>query len=293
MQVAGSGVHQEHPEMEVESRMPATDAIEMRNVIVDLPGSAPAHGQSSGREPGTVRVLGPVDVDLTEPVISVIGANGSGKSTFVRLLNGLVQPAAGTVRVHGRDTAADTPGVRSRTGFVFTDPLVQLVMPTAGEDIELSLRRTHRNRRARLVATERILEQHGLEGLAHRSIYDLSGGQRQRLALASVLATDPVLLVADEPTTLLDLDWTLDVQELLLSLPGTGRCRQVVYTTHDLEFAAQADRCLVVANGRIVHDATGLDAVHWYQEDVRQQRPRRESGRRTQTRRFGHRPKLS
>ena len=147
---------------------------------------------------------------------------------------------------------------------MFTDPLVQLVMPTAGEDMELSLRRTIRNRRERRRAAEELLAAHGLAGLANRSIYDLSGGQRQRLALATVLATDPALLVADEPTTLLDLDWTLEVQELLLALPGTGQCRQLVYTTHDLDFAARADRCLVVAGGRIVHDGDGPGAVAWY-----------------------------
>ncbi|MFC7402401.1 energy-coupling factor ABC transporter ATP-binding protein [Citricoccus sp. GCM10030269] len=246
--------------------------MELRAAVVDVPGSAPAPGQSLGAEPGTVRVLGPVDLHLTESSVAVIGANGSGKSTLVRLLNGLVQPAAGTVRVHGLDAVADTAAVRARTGFVFTDPLVQLVMPTAGEDVELSLRRTHRHRRERRDAAEQVLQDHGLGGLAHRSIYDLSGGQRQRLALASVLATDPVLLVADEPTTLLDLAWTLAVQDLLLSLPGTGRCEQVVFTTHDLDFAARAERCLVVADGAIVHDSGGPEAVRWYRQDVESRR---------------------
>ncbi|NUL45113.1 ABC transporter ATP-binding protein [Cellulosimicrobium funkei] len=250
--------------------------MELQAVVVDVPGAAPGPGQSAGSEAGTVRVLGPVDLVASEPTIAVIGANGSGKSTLIRLLNGLVQPAAGSVHVHGLDAVAETTAVRARTGFVFTDPLVQLVMPTAGEDVELSLRRTHRRRPERRVAAEHLLEEHGLGGLGHRSIYDLSGGQRQRLALASVLATDPVLLVADEPTTLLDLDWTLEVQELLLSLPGSGRCEQLVYTTHDLDFAAQADRCLVIADGQIVHDATGPDAVQWYRTDVLSRRGRRD-----------------
>ncbi|WP_313821281.1 ABC transporter ATP-binding protein [Citricoccus sp.] len=245
-----------------------TSGLDLRAAVVDLPGAAPGPGQSAGSEAGTVRVLGPVDLVASEPTVAVIGANGSGKSTLIRLLNGLILPAAGSVRVHGLDAATDTAALRARTGFVFTDPLVQLVMPTAGEDIELSLRRIHRRRAERRAAAERLLHEHGLGGLGHRSIYDLSGGQRQRLALASVLATDPVLLVADEPTTLLDLDWTLEVQELLLSLPGSGRCQQVVYTTHDLDFAAQADRCLVIADGRIVQDASGPAAVQWYRTDV-------------------------
>ena len=252
--------------------------IRLRDVVVDLPGAARGPGQGAGAQTGTVRVLGPVDLHLTEPTVAVIGANGSGKSTLVRLLNGLVEPSAGTVTVHGLDTVRQTNEVRARTGFVFTDPLVQLVMPTAGEDVELSLRRTHRRRTDRRAAAVGLLAEHGLDGLEHRSIYDLSGGQRQRLALASVLATDPVLLVADEPTTLLDLDWTIQVQELLLSLPGTGRCAQLVYTTHDLDFAARAGRCLVVAEGRIVHDGPGPAAVEWYRRDVRSRQHARAQG---------------
>lgn len=254
------------------------EGLRLQDVVVDLPGAAPGPGQQPGGEAGTVRVLGPIDLTVTEPTVAVIGANGSGKSTLVRLLNALVVPSAGSVTVHGLDAARDTTAVRARTGFVFTDPLVQLVMPTAGEDVELSLRRTHRSRADRRVAAAALLDEHSLGGLAHRSIYDLSGGQRQRLALASVLATDPVVLVADEPTTLLDLDWTLQVQDLLLSLPGTGHCAQLVYTTHDLDFAAQAERCLVVAGGRIAHDGPGPEAVHWYRRDVqarRQARPGR------------------
>lgn len=254
--------------------------IEVRGAVVDVPGAAAAPGQQAGAAPGTLRVLGPVDITLTEPVVAVIGANGSGKSTFIRLLNGLVEPSAGSVRVHGLDPVQDTAAVRARTGFVFTDPLVQLVMPTAGEDVELSLRRTVRHRRERRRAAEELLAAHGLAGLAHRSIYDLSGGQRQRLALATVLATDPALVVADEPTTLLDLDWTLQVQELLLSLPGTGACRQLVYTTHDLDFAARAHRCLVIDGGRIAHDADGATAVDWYRRRVHDRR----AGQRTEPR---------
>lgn len=244
----------------------------LKDVVVDLPGSAPGPGQQPGGDAGTVRVLGPLDLEVSEPTVAVIGANGSGKSTLVRLLNGLVLPSAGSVTVHGLDTARDTTAVRARTGFVFTDPLVQLVMPTAGEDIELSLRRSHRNRKDRRAAAVALLAEHGLGGLAHRSIYDLSGGQRQRLALASVLATDPVVLVADEPTTLLDLEWTLQVQDLLLSLPGTGHCAQLIYTTHDLDFASHAERVLVVADGQIAHDAPGPAAVDWYRRDVQSRR---------------------
>ncbi len=259
---------------------PSAAGIVFRGVCVDDPTTAPGLDRRPGSQPGTVRRVGPLELTLTEPRVSVVGANGSGKSSLIRLLNGLLTPTEGQVLVHGLDPVRHSAEVRAGTGFVFTDPLVQLVMPTAGEDVELSLRRTLPRRAARRAEASRLLAEFGLGGLEDRSVYDLSGGQRQRLALATVLATDPALLVADEPTTLLDLAWTLDVQDLLLSRPGTGSCRQLVYTTHDLDFAARADRCLVMEDGLVVKDAGGAEAVRWYRDRVLRQRalPQRQAG---------------
>ncbi|MDN5851535.1 MAG: ATP-binding cassette domain-containing protein, partial [Actinomycetia bacterium] len=97
-------------------------------------------------------MLTPTDLELTEKRVAVIGANGSGKSTLARMLNGLVHPTSGHVRIDGKDTVASGHRVRSRVGFVFTDPDAQLVMPTVAEDVALSLRRsvpTAAQRRAR------------------------------------------------------------------------------------------------------------------------------------------------
>src|SRR5690606_16835860 len=142
---------------------------------------------------------------LDEPTIALIGANGSGKSTLARLLNGLVGATTGRVLVDGLDVARDGAAVRRRVGFIFTDPAAQLVMPTAGEDVALSLRRTVKDKKQRLAAAAQVLANFGLDGFADRSVHGLSGGERQLLALAGVLSTSPDILVADEPTTLLDL----------------------------------------------------------------------------------------
>lgn len=206
-----------------------------------------------------VRLLGPVDLRLAERRVAVVGANGSGKSTLARLLNGLVLPSAGHVRVDGLDTAADGPAVRRRVGFVFTDPDAQIVMPTPLEDVALSLRRTvpdAREREARAAAT---LARFGLADRAHVPVHALSGGQRQLLALAAVLATDPHVLVCDEPTTLLDLRWRTRVDDLLAGLP-----QQVVVVTHDLEAAARAERVLVVDDGAVVADDAPGPAIARY-----------------------------
>jgi biotin transport system ATP-binding protein len=208
-------------------------------------------------EPKTL--LADVSLDLTERRIGVIGANGSGKSTLLRLLNGLVQPTSGTVTVDGADTVRAVRSVRRQVGFVFTDPLSQLVMPTGREDVELSLRRSVRNGKERRRLAEAALDRFGLLGLADQSIYELSGGERQLMALAAVLGVDPSVLVLDEPSTLLDLR-----NRELLRLTLSGLEQQIIMSTHDLELALEMDRVLVVEAGRIVFDGAPAAAVDMY-----------------------------
>ncbi|WP_426977935.1 energy-coupling factor ABC transporter ATP-binding protein [Pseudarthrobacter sp. O4] len=200
-----------------------------------------------------------VSLDLSEQRIGIIGANGSGKSTLLRLLNGLVAPSSGSVLVGGADTVRAVREVRRRVGFVFTDPLSQLVMPTGREDVELSLRRSVRNAAERRRQAEATLGRFGLLQLADQSIYELSGGERQLLALAAVLAVDPEVLVLDEPSTLLDLR---NRELLRRTLAGLGQ--QVILSTHDLELARDMDRVLVVHAGRVVFDGGPAAAVDQY-----------------------------
>ena len=228
--------------------------IELSEVGVTVPGAAP------GIAPRVL--LEDVTLTLTEARIAVIGANGSGKSTLLRLLNGLILPSRGRVRVDGLDTATDGSAVRRRVGFVFTDPLAQLVMPTPIEDVELSLRRTVSRTERRARAAE-LLVAYGLGHLQHSSVYDLSGGERQLVALVSVLAVDPKIVVADEPTTLLDLRNRNRIRDELARLQ-----QQLIVATHDLELAQDADRVLVVEGGRIVADGPPDAAIAAYVELV-------------------------
>lgn len=225
----------------------ATLELDAASVRVRLPGR------------GERVLLQPTTLQLTEQRIGVIGSNGSGKSTLARTLNGLVSATSGQVRVNGMDVAREGPAVRRRVGFCFTDPSAQLVMPTCVEDIELSLRRSGlagAQRRARALS---ILEAHGLAEHAHDSVHSLSGGQRQLLALAGVLACEPSVVVADEPTTLLDLRNTRLVADRLFSLP-----QQLVLVTHDLDLAARCQRVLVIEDAAVAFDGTAAAAVAHY-----------------------------
>ena len=227
--------------------------ISLRAVSVEVPATG------EGQQPRTL--LDSVNLDLSERRIAIIGANGSGKSTLLRLLNGLRLPTSGRVVVGDRDTTTDAKAVRARVGFVFTDPLAQLLMPTPVEDVELSLRAQIRDRATRTETALRMLEERGVSHVAHQSIYDLSGGERQIVAMTSVLAVKPEVIVADEPTTLLDLRNKLRLQSLI-----DGLSQQVIFSTHDLDFARRADRVVLIDQGRVLADGAPETVIESYVE---------------------------
>jgi biotin transport system ATP-binding protein len=223
--------------------------------LIEVDRVSHSYPQTTGRR----QVLTGVTVRLTEHRIGVIGANGSGKSTFARLLNGLVLPDTGRVRVDGNDTRRQGPAVRRLVGFCFTDPDAQIVMPTVREDLVFGLRR--RGLPAAEVAqrADRALNNFGLADHAHHPAHLLSGGQKQLLALASVLITEPAVLIMDEPTTLLDLRNAAAVGEVVAGLP-----QQVILLTHHLELLAGFDRVLVFDEGRMVADDRPAAATAFY-----------------------------
>jgi biotin transport system ATP-binding protein len=210
---------------------------------------------------GTRQVLRDVSVRLPERRVGVIGANGSGKSTFVRLLNGLVLPDEGRVRVNGLDTRTDGRGVRRQVGFCFTNPDAQIVMPTVREDVAFGLRRRGRARTERDALVDDVLARFELADHADHPAHLLSGGQKQLLALAAVLVTEPSVLVLDEPTTLLDLRNARSVARHLETLD-----QQVVLVTHHLELLEGFDRVLVFDEAALVHDSAPDDAVAFYRK---------------------------
>lgn len=225
--------------------------------LIDVRGVTHAYGDGASRRV----VLQDITVTLTEHRIGVIGANGSGKSTFVRLLNGLVLPSEGTVSVDGLDTRKDGRSVRHQVGFCFTDPDAQIVMPTVREDIGFGLRRRGLSKKEIAERVDVMLSTYGLSGHADHPAHLLSGGQKQLLALSSVLVTEPSLLVMDEPTTLLDLRNAAMVSRVVDQLT-----QQVVVVTHHLDLLEGFDRVLVFDEGRLVYDGRPSDAADVYRK---------------------------
>ena len=196
---------------------------------------------------GDTDVLCDVSADLDARTVAVIGENGSGKSTFARLLGGLVARSSGTMRILGLDPAAHAKELQRRTALVFSNPDAQILMPTVAEDVAFSLRADRlpaADQRERVAAA---LDRFGLTDLAERASHDLSGGQKQLLALCGAFIRRPDLVVADEPTAYLDARNARRVADHLFADTG----HRLVLVTHDLELARRCDAAVLFAQGRL------------------------------------------
>ena len=185
--------------------------------------------------------LSGINLELTAKSVAVIGANGSGKSTFARLLNGLVKPTSGKVSVLGKGPAV------SEVGFVFSNPDLQIVMPTVFEDVAFSLTREKLTKDEIRSRVEAALRAVGILELQESNCHTLSSGQKQLLAVASAMVREPKLLVADEPTTLLDLPNTKLITRVFHDLP----VQQLILVTHDLDLAATCEEVVWFDRGSI------------------------------------------
>lgn len=204
-------------------------------------------------------VLESIDLELHEHRIGIIGANGSGKSTLARMINGLVQPTSGRVLVDGLDTAREGRQVRRRVGFVFTNPDTQILMPTVREDLAFTLRGRGLPKAQIAARVEGFLGQFVLGAHADRPAHLLSGGQKQMLALASVLIGEPSIVVADEPTTLLDAGNAARVREAF-----AGLAQQLVVVTHQLDLLEDFDRVVLIEAGRVAADGEPAEVLAAY-----------------------------
>lgn len=245
--------------------MPALE-LESVSVFTELP------------EGGHRRILKDVSLRFTAKRTAVLGLNGSGKSTLLGLFNGLTHPDEGIVRVNGVDTleapnrVSKGAGARGNSqvafegvGMLFAQPEAQLIMPTVAEDIDLSLRRAAAVEGSALSGDQRrerireLLRERGLEHLENQSVFTLSGGEKQLVALTSVLAARPQILLLDEPTTLLDLRNRARLLKHLESLD-----QMLVLSTHDLDLAASCDEAVIIHDGRLLAQGDAAQLVQQY-----------------------------
>jgi len=191
--------------------------------------------------------------------VALLGPNGAGKTTLVLHLNGILPPAnthgakgsvtVGDKRVDPKDRAG-LAEIRRRVGLVFQDPDDQLFLPTVGEDVAFGPANLGLRGDELAARVDGALAWVGMSDVKHRAPHHLSLGQRRRVAVATVLAMNPQLLVLDEPSSNLDPQARRELAEILLSLPVT-----MLMVTHDLPYAAQlCERAVVLDEGQIVAD---------------------------------------
>ena len=197
--------------------------------------------------------------------VALFGANGSGKTTFVLHLNGLLF-GEGSVRVCGMPVEKKTlPLVRRRIGLLFQDPDEQLFMPTVLEDVAFGPLHLGLDPERAAAQATLALEQVGMETALHKAPYHLSAGEKRRVALAGVLAMRPEILVLDEPTTFLDPPGQRDLLELLRNLPQSK-----VVVTHNTLFARSlAARAVFFQKGKIVVEGSVEEVIQHYHWDPR------------------------
>ncbi|WP_117190765.1 energy-coupling factor ABC transporter ATP-binding protein [Rhizobium terrae] len=206
-------------------------------------------------------ILHPLTLCLFERRIGVIGLNGSGKTTFARMINGLVMPASGRVTVNGFDTAKEGDRVRAIAGFIFQNPQNQIILPILKEDIALGLQSRKLPKQEIAAKVETVLARFGIGHLAERRVHELSGGELQLAALASVLVSEPDILIMDEPTNQLDLKNRSLVERTVERLGET-----VIVISHDLDLIAGFDRVLLFHEGRLAADGAPAETIGRYRE---------------------------
>lgn len=199
--------------------------------------------------------------------IAIIGENGTGKSTLMKLISGLLKPDAGAVETMGVNTATSKlEDVLTHVGYLFQNPDNQLFMPKVEEEIAFGPRRRNCSEEEVAARVDEALDLMVLQDYRAMHPFTLSRGQRQRLAVATVLAARPSLLLLDEPTTGQDqiaLDNLMHLTQQLINEHGAS----VVMVTHDMDLVAQyATRVIVLDKGRVLLDGTPLEVFRDHQD---------------------------
>ncbi len=205
-----------------------------------------------------VKALEDVDVQIQKgDFVVILGRNGSGKSTFSRLLNALLIPKNGTVLVMGKDTADENNvwNIRSNAGMVFQNPDNQIIATTVEEDVAFGPENLGVEPSEIRKRVDEALATVGISEFKTNAPHLLSGGQKQRVAIAGILAMKPQCIILDEATSMLDPIGRKEVINVLKKLNKEENIT-IIHITHHMDEAALANRLIIIDNGSIVLDGT-------------------------------------
>lgn len=212
--------------------------------------------------PSGVEALTDVSVEIPDnEFVAIMGENGAGKSTLIKHFNGLLKPSRGEVYIDGVNTRKASVAELSRNvGLVFQNPDHQLFCETVEEEIAFGLRNFGFKENVMAERIEWALEFLDLNRYRKTSPFMLSGGERKRVALATILAWDPKIIVVDEPTIGQDYAQKEKLRRFIMQLKAQGRT--VVMVTHDVEFVADcAPRVIIMSRGNIVADGQAREIL--------------------------------
>lgn len=212
--------------------------------------------------PGNVQALRNVSLTVKDgEFVAIMGQNGAGKTTLVKHFNGLLKPSSGGVRIDGVETTKTSIASLSRNvGFVFQNPDHQLFSETVEQEIGFALKNFGFDEETIQKQITWALNLLSLTQYRETSPFMLSGGERKRVALASVLAWDPKILILDEPTIGQDHEQKEILRQFIVQLQTQGKT--IVIVTHDVEFVAECNpRVVLMKEGRIVADGEGKEIL--------------------------------
>ena len=224
--------------------MPHAPLIELQNVTLSRGGRV---------------VLDDVSLVIAERRVGLIGTNGSGKSSLVRLFNGLLTADRGRVTVHGLDAATQAGDLPRRVGFIFQNPDHQIIFPTVAEEIAFSLEQVGMPRREAAKEAIPALARFGRAHWAERPVHALSEGEKQFLCIIAVLVMRPAVLVLDEPFSSLDLPTRRRLEALI-----AGLNQQVILVAHELDAFHGYDRVIWLHEGRLRGDGAPEAVLNAY-----------------------------
>ena len=211
------------------------------------------------------KLLNGVSLDIQEQRVGVIGRNGSGKTSFARLLCGLLAPSSGRVQVNGNDLFKHRAAALKTVGILFQNPDHQIIFPTVLEELSFGLTQQGQRKAEAMQNATKILQQFDRLDWAERTIATLSQGQRHLVCLLSVLAMAPPLLVLDEPFAGLDLPTKTYLQNLLYGLD-----QSVLHITHDLQALGEYERVIWLEKGQVAGDGLPKDIIPAFENAMAQ-----------------------
>jgi len=212
-------------------------------------------------------VLKELSLELRESRIGLIGYNGSGKSSLVRLINGLLQSDSGRIDVHGHNPSCGPEKMSAQVGFIFQNPDHQIIFPTVEEELCFGLINQGVSKKQAVQQVADFLATQQRSDWADQAVHSLSDGQKQLVCIFAVLLMNPSVLILDEPFSALDLPTRYQIMDLLSQLP-----QQLLMISHELDTLESFERIIWLEQGQVFLDGPPDQVLPAYQAAARRAR---------------------